>query len=72
MRAKLRPSAFCFAELWECVRVLAPLFGALLRPSNVRVCHSTTRALCASVKLSADHNRLQVVLVLWFMLLLVL
>ena len=43
-----------------------------IRPSNVRVCHSTTRALCASVKLSADHNRLQVVLVLWFMLLVVL
>ena len=43
-----------------------------IRPSNVRVCHSTTRALCASVKLSADDNRLQVVLVLWFMLLVVL
>jgi len=28
--------------------------------------------LCASVKLSADDNRLQVVLVLWFMLLVVL
>jgi hypothetical protein len=43
-----------------------------IRPSNVRVCHSTTRALCASVKLSADHKGLQVTRVLWFMLLLVL
>jgi hypothetical protein len=35
-----------------------------IRPSNVRVCHSTTRALCASVKLSADGNGLQVALLL--------
>jgi hypothetical protein len=32
LRAKLRAHAFCFAEFWECVRVLAPLFGALLAP----------------------------------------
>jgi predicted metal-dependent phosphoesterase TrpH len=31
-----------------------------IRPSNVRVCHSTTRALWATVKLSADDNGLQV------------
>ena len=35
-----------------------------IRPSNVRVCHSTTRALCASVKLSADGSGLQVALLL--------
>src|SRR5205814_6882291 len=36
---------FCFAELWECVRVLAPLFGTLLAPSAIRG-HRLTRSRC--------------------------
>jgi hypothetical protein len=41
-----------------------------IRPSNVRVCHSTTRALCAP-KLSADGNGLQVALLLLIVILIV-
>ena len=38
-----------------------------IRPSNVCVCHSTTRAWCVSIKLSADDNRLQVALLVSLM-----
>src|SRR6266513_5746397 len=47
---KIKGECFLFRELWECVRVLAPLFGALFAPSATSVLSSHEKPMHLSNK----------------------